>query len=403
MWMSCSGSLIPNVLAATDTSGEDAAYGTVAHGIAEDWLRSGQSQEFRVGDVVNVKRRDDVEFNIEVTYEMIDAVEQYVDWCINMPGDHYVETKVDFSDLTPLENQRGTADHCVCSYRHMVITDLKMGKGVRVYAKENTQAIIYAYGFFREWDWLYDFQEIVIRIAQPRLDNFDVWTIDRATLLKWADVVRERAHAAWCVDASRTPTEKGCQFCKIQPSCSSYLAFYHKLSEGIFDDLTVSHDELIETISQLDADEIDLRPVDTGSLTIEQKAKIYPYRSMVEKWFSRIGDDLEQAAMSGKHVPGYKVVEGRSDRTFKSESQLVYFMSEMGVEVDDLYKKSLIGIGAAEELLRKKGVKRKDLPDIMKPVIFKPQGKPTLVPVSDKRPEISVSVDDVFSPQDEDL
>lgn len=403
MWVTCSGSLIPNLLIDKDTSGEDAAYGTVAHGVGEDWLRTGRNQEYRVGEIVNVKRKDGVEYDIEITYEMIDAVQEYVDWCINLPGDHYVEVKVDFSDLTPIENQRGTADHAVCQYQHMIVTDLKMGKGVRVYAKDNTQAILYAYGFFREWDWLYDFQTITIRIAQPRLDHFDIWEISREELLRWADFIKERAHAAWCTDATKTPSEKGCQFCKIMTNCSSYLAFYHKLSEGVFDDLTVTSDELHETIEQLESGELDLRPVDLSGLSLEQKAKILPYRSMVEKWFRRIEEELESAALQGIKVKGYKVVEGRSDRQFKSEQQAVYFMREMGVSESDMYKKSLIGIGAAEELLRKKGIKRKDLPDVMKPIIFKPRGKPTLVPESDKRSEITVSVDDVFTPHDDEL
>lgn len=400
MWTTCSGSLMAN-LNVQDSAGEDAATGTVAHGIGENWLLSGERPDHLIGTTETIKEGDK-EFVIPITYEMLDAVERYVDWCINIPGTHFVETKVDFSDLTPIDNQRGTADHSVCQRQALTITDLKFGKGERVTAENNTQAIIYAYGFFREWDWLYDFQTITIRICQPRLDHFDVWVISREELLAKAEWIKERAHAAWCKDGSRHPSEKGCRWCKVKDDCVAFTAMAHRLTEGVFDDLTITTEDMDNTVRMIDDNNLNLRPVDLHSLTTTQKARILPYRSMIEKWFTAIAEDLEKRALDGEKVEGYKLVEGRSDRQFSSEDKAKFYLMELGVPEKSLYKVSFVGLGAVEEELRKKGVKRKDIPDMLKPIVIKPKGKPTLVVSADKRPAIE-SDGDIFVPEDDDL
>ena len=402
MWSTCSGSLIPNILNENDTSGYDAAYGTAAHEIAEQWLNTGVRPDDKIGTHVTIKKRNGESFDVEITYEMVDAVEQYVDWCLYMEGDNYVETKVDFSDLTPIENQKGTADHANCVPKKLTVTDLKMGKGVRVYAKENTQALLYAYGFFKLYDSKYDFQEIEIRIAKPRIDHFDTWTITREELLEKANWLKERAHAAWCTDASRTPSEKGCQFCKIKSDCTAFLAFLLKLINGDTDNLTISFKEIEEIIEMLESEEFNMTPIDVGTLTIEQKAKIAKFKSMVEKWLFKINEDLLDAALQGKAVPGFKVVEGSSDRKFTSEENVVWYLSEMGIDQEKLYNKKLVGIGAAEELLRSKGYKRKELPELLSPVVHRDPGRPTLVPDHDKRQALNGRDEGVFSKIEDD-
>ena len=56
-------------------------------------------------------------------------------------GDHYYETRIDISSITPIPKQFGTADHYALSDHLMVITDLKYGEGVKVYAAEDRTAI----------------------------------------------------------------------------------------------------------------------------------------------------------------------------------------------------------------------------------------------------------------------
>lgn len=401
MWAYCSGSLVPNLFA-KDTAGEDAAYGTVAHGVGELWLKTGEKPVHLLGTVEQISEGDNA-FQIEIDEAMMDFVEEYVSWCIYEPGNHFVETRVDFSDLTPLKKQSGTADHAVCRPGHLKITDLKMGKGVQVFAKENTQGILYAYGFFRKYDDLFDFQTIEIRIAQPRLHHFDTWVITRDELLQWAKWLKVRAFEAWCKDAKRTPGEKQCKWCKVKTDCAAHAVFIERLMDGVFDNLDepISVDAMSALRGKIDDGTFGLSPVGIGSLSLEQKARILPFRKMVESWFSDLHDDLETRCINGEPVPGYKLALGRSNRVFTNKEAAEETLDFLGLREDVIHPRGMITPAQAEEELRKVGYKRKELGDLLKSVVRKPPGRPSMVRADDSRPEIAAVADSTFENLDD--
>lgn len=400
MWMNCSGSLLANVVA-PDDAGYEAAEGTVAHSVGEEWLRTGVRPLRLLGTVVPVQERTEM-FHIPVDLAMLDQVQRYVDWCYGLPGDHFVETRVDFSDLTPIPKQGGTADHAVCQPGVLIITDLKYGKGEQVFAEKNTQALLYAYGFFREWDWFYDFKTIHIRICQPRLDHFDTWLVTRDELLAFADYAKARAAAAWEPDAPRTPGEKQCRWCRVRVDCVARAAYLEKLIDDVFDDLsggdpeTVTHDEMVAFAHRLDDEEFEWRMVDITSLTVKQKAKLVTHRKMVEKFFSDIYEELESRILRGEDVPDHKVVDGRSFRSFINTPAAIEHLEFIGVPKEKICPATLISPAVAEEEIRALGFKRKDIPGMLASVVVKPKGSPTMVHVSDKRKAITIGDDDVF-------
>jgi hypothetical protein len=400
MWLGCSGSLIANLFA-PDDSGEDAAYGTVGHMVGEQWLKDGVRPKHLLGKTYWV---DGSDFGYFITIDevMMDYVKRYVDWCKNLPGDHYVETRVDFSQITPIPNQGGTADHCACSYQRMVITDLKMGKGVRVYAEKNTQALLYALGFFLEWDWLYDFQEIVIRIAQPRLDVFEDWTVDREYLLKFAEYAKERAAAAWVVGAPRTPSAEACQWCRVQATCAAKAKVVFDLTGGAFDDLSepIGTEGMLyfrEVLRDTDAPEA----INAATLTTLELEKLFAWRSTITRYFDKVAEELEGRAKRGVKLSQYKLAEGRSFRAFRNKDKAVEKLVGLGLKRKDLVTEEVASPAKVEELLRKAGYKGKDIPDLLKDLVFKPPGKATLVSVKDRRPALADAYDDAFSEFDE--
>lgn len=387
MWLNCAGSLIPNLFA-PDDSGEDAAYGTVGHMVGEVWLRSGKKPYHLLGKTFWVPGSG-YGFFIGVDEDMLDHVERYVKWCRRLPGAHFVETKVYFSRLTPIPKQGGTADHVACYYQTMVITDLKMGKGVWVYAPDNTQAMLYALGFFYKWDWLYDFQRIIIRIAQPRLDNFDEWEISRKDLLDFAEHVKVRAAAAWVQGAPRTPSPDACQWCRIKATCTAKAKVVFDLTGGAFDD---ANEDV--TTKQMRTFKLELQRkaepdvIKAATLTTVELEKLYTWRGAVDRFFKQVQETLEQRAADGAKLTLLKQVEGRTHRAWRSENAAVKHLLEAGLKREDVVVTSVATPAVVETLLRKAGYSKKEIPDVLGGLVYKPPGKTTVVPVKDRRPPV---------------
>ncbi|MCI2235222.1 DUF2800 domain-containing protein, partial [Escherichia coli] len=151
----------------------------MAHGIAEQWLRTDVRPTHLIGTVETITEGD-VSHDIPITRSMIDYVQEYVDWCRFEEGEMFTEIRVWFTDLMPRANpdepdeepeefvaQGGTADNIIIRDRTLIVTDLKYGTGVQVFAEGNPQALLYAYGAYRAFADEYEFDRIIIRIAHP--------------------------------------------------------------------------------------------------------------------------------------------------------------------------------------------------------------------------------------------
>lgn len=387
MWLTCSGSLIPNILA-KDDAGVDAAYGTVAHGLTEQALLTGVLPKYRIGGNEFIESGD-WGFLIEIDDDMMGFVRDAFDYCDFLPGDHLVEQRVYFSRLTPIPDQSGTADHIAMQPGKMIITDHKFGKGIVVYAKRNPQAMLYALGALYEHDHKYNFKTILIRISQPRLNHYDEWECSREELLEFAEYVKVRAKAAWVHDAPRTPSADGCLWCKVKADCGAYVKMQHDLMSAAFDDVgnEVTVAEVLQLKENIEFGQT-LNPADPMRLSTDDLAFLYAQRGMAERWWKALGIELHRRALSGENVPGWKLVESRSRRAFRSRDITVSRMVGLGVSRSDLLVETLASPAEVEKLLKKAGHRNKDLPELLDGLIYKPPGKPTLASVVDKRPAL---------------
>lgn len=405
MWLYCSGSLIANLLEEDEGSFE-AAEGTVAHELAEQWLKSGNKPSHRLGEEVVVSEGEGKpSYLITIDEVMLDYVEEYVKWCQFEEGDHFVETKVYFTDLMPPANldeldddpladeipfvdQGGTADHACCRPGILVISDLKYGKGIFVDAVDNTQARLYALGFFYKWDWKYHFERIVIRIGQPRLGNWGVWEITREELLTFAEFVRERAREAWRVNAPRRVSKKGCQWCKVKATCTAMAVTMEDLAYAELAELERELGaEEMSRIREALREEFQMHLRKVSSLSVPDMVKILDFRKPMELWFAEIHAKLEAKSNDGVQVPGMKLVEGRSNRDWNSESKVRSQLDFIGVKHDDMYEpRKMKSPNQMEEMLRKDyKMDRKTIGAVLSGYDYKPPGKPTLVRDDDPR------------------
>lgn len=413
MYLNCPGALIPNLLA-PDTAGVDAAYGTVAHGVTETWLKDGRKPKHLIGTREWVDAGE-WGFLIDIDEEMLGYAEMCVDWVEFLPGNHLIERRVDFSRITPIPNQTGTADFITIYDRRMVVADWKFGKGHRVYAKNNTQGLLYALGALWEFDKDNRIAEIEIRIAQPRLDHFDEWVITRDDLLLFAGWAKARMHMAWAPNAPRVAGPKQCQFCRVQATCAANAKMQVELTEGAFENLDhpVDAEEMQEFRDRIDDSlmPFDVEFTDVGTLSTEEMLKLKPFRKGAEKWWKHLEVELLHRAMDGEDLTklGSKIVAGRSIRKFSSPSKAVEQLEFLGLDENTIIEKSIISPAKAEIALRKAGYKAKVIPSLLEGLTVKAPGKPTIVPLSDKREamvdlsEVAFGDLDSENPEDEEM
>lgn len=397
-WMVCADYLNAN-RGKPDTAGIDAAQGTRFHQLMEHCLLNPWFKPYQWLGQEEIIEAGGKEFLVAVDQEMVDSAIACLKWVEGLEGLLYVEQKVDFSDLTPLENQKGTCDYARCKPGVLRIRDWKYGKGVWVNAEKNRQLRLYAYGFFREWDWLYDFETIEIGVGQPRLNNFDVWTITRAELLAFAEnEVRPAATKAVLPNQTRTPTEKGCRWCK-DVACAARLLMLEHLTDDVFEDLdTISFtaEEIREVATRPPMSSLGELPL-PAELSTERLSFIVRHRKMFESWFKASHEELVARAEAGDIAPDMKLVEARTKMAIGNKEEFVDILRKSGVPDAEIYVRRLTSPAkAAESLRRHAKMTKKGALSMLGPVVFKPPGKHTLVHASDNREAVKGLAEDSF-------
>ena len=349
-WMNCNPSANLEREFADRTS-EAAAEGSAAHALCEHKLR----KALKMRSVRPVSKYDSDEMEmytdsyVEFVLEQIEVAKQHC-------TDPFVliEQRLDFSCYVP--DGFGTGDCLIVADKLLHIIDFKYGLGVLVDAAENPQMMLYALGALQLFDALYDIDTISMSIFQPRRENVSTWTITVAELKEWAEkILRPKAELAFKGEGEFNPGP-WCTFCKAAVKCRARAEEKLALAQYEFAKPPLLTDEEIEDIlSRLD------------DLT---------------KWANEIAAYAQDAAINhGKQWNGFKLVEGRSVRKYSDEAAVVAAATAAGYR--DIYKKSLISITEMEKLMGKK-----TFTEVLGGLVIKPQGKPTLVPASDKRPAI---------------
>jgi hypothetical protein len=390
-------------LLAPDTTGFHAAEGTVAHAIAEEWLKTGKKPKRLLGTVEWIENGNDW-FEIRIDRAMMSYVEQYVDWCLMTPGEKFVESRVDFSFLTPVPMQMGTLDFSASTRDVLYIRDLKYGKGVQVFAEKNPQLMIYALAqMIYLWDF-YQPKKIILGIGQPRLDHFDEWETTPEELRGFGEFVRKKAKEAWSLTAPRVAGNKQCGFCRVKATCPALPKMAQDVANMIFTEdgykVTLPQAESLKEDIEADLYYLDFK--DPQALTTAQIAKILHYRTPLENWFKSAYVEMMRRANQGIEVPGYKMVEGRNNRSFADVDQAEKALRKLGLKEDDLWTRSFVTPKGTEDLLRGLDYKPKEFPALIDHLVFSTKGAPTLVPITDKRPPIHAGLADIMNDEDDD-
>jgi len=350
-----------------DTESEAAKEGTAVHALCEHKLKKALHRRSKrpVSDYYSDEAEECSDAYVEFIMEKYEAAKQVCKDPIVL-----IEQHLDFSCY--VKDGFGTGDCIIVSDDQICVVDFKYGKGVLVEAEDNPQMKLYALGALRIYDALYDIKNVSMTIFQPRRENVSTWTISVEDLKAWAEnELKPKAQMAYNGEGEYVPGE-WCTFCKAAVRCRARAEEKLRLAQK----------------------EFRMPPL----LTDEEITEILKVLPDLTKWAGEITAYATDAAINnGKEWDGFKLVEGRSIRKYRDEEKVAAAAIEAGY--NDIYRQSLITLTEMQKLMGKQKFE-----DILGDLVFKPPGKPTLVPNTDKRPAINVnSVNDEFNEITEDM
>lgn len=337
-----------------DKAGEAAKEGTLAHSIVETKLsrmiegkpRGAATDEQRSNPLYTPAMEDHCDSYVDFVEELFNGAKRKTKDALLCS-----EMRVDFSRWVP--GGFGTTDTIIIADDTVTVIDFKFGKGVAVEATENPQLRLYALGALEEFGPLYDIQNVRTYIVQPRKDRITSEDLTTDELLAWAEnYVKPRAELAAKGLGEKVPGAEQCLFCRARDVCVARISQLISLMQYQFKNPDI--------------------------LSPAEIAAIIPYAEALASWARGIKEYALAHAIEGQEYPGMKLVQGRSNRKITDDHAAIEALLKAGADLDKIVRlKSLTDL---ESYLSKDVVST-----VLGDLIVKPEGKPTLVPDSDKR------------------
>lgn len=361
-WMNCTAA--PRLEINVEDAGSDyAAEGTLAHAYSTLKLKkylglptADEEKEIEALSQYHTGEMDEyTDTYVSIVLEKFNAARAHT-----KDAQLLVETRLDFSKHIP--DAFGTADAIIIADGTIDEIDFKYGKGVKVSAFQNPQTMIYGLGAFEKFDFEYDIRRVRMTIIQPRIDNLSEYEVTTAELLSWAiKELEPKAKEAYSGNGKQQPGD-WCQFCKVKHTCRALVNLCKETAQN--NAQLLSTDELAKDV--------------------------LPMLPIIKTWLAGVEDYALQQALSGVSLPGWKLVEGRSNRKIVNVEGAATALINAGYAKTAIYKpQELCTITELEKMVGKK-----QFAALCADFIEKPKGKPTLAEESDKRPALDPVAED---------
>lgn len=356
-WLHCPP--LPRLEALEPNRGSSFAQeGTDAHTLAEIKLR------YAIGDLSEEQYHEEhFRFTENATFyneEMEIETDKYVNLVLDRAGqydepDIHIEQRVSYDRWAP--QGFGTADTVIATDGQIEIIDLKYGKGIQVYAEQNSQLMLYALGVYARFDLVYSFETVRMTIVQPRLNHISTFEMHIDELLYWAEFyVRPRAEQAWLGVGDYDFKPGILRFSPVKATLKERARRTAEIVEEFEyrGGELLSDEELTEALAMVDE---------------------------VAAWAKDLKDYAVRQMKQGHKIDGFKLVEGRGRRIITDEEELASRLQERGYE--DVYKEP--ALKSMTELEKELG--KSVFADVSEGLIEMKAGNPQLKPETAKGKE----------------
>lgn len=389
-WMTCPGSVILSE-GIKEESSKFADEGTAAHYLAAVCLRNGHDAAQYVGQTIYLCTAMGGEhfesfapttaFKVlnafGVDADMVRHVQVYVDYVRDVVaatnGELFVEAEVPLDHVTGEVDAVGTSDAIIVAGDEVIVIDLKYGQGVEVSAIENPQLMLYASGARKACELAGDFQTVRMAIVQPRVSmQPSEWSLPVSTLQEFEWQAEEAASTIWRMKQGEVPLvcipdNEACRWCKAKARCA-------ELDKKVQTEIGADFDDLLTGV-----------PPEVDSEMLSKKMACI---DLIEDWCKAIRSEVEKALLSGHPVDGYKLVQGRRGaRSWSNAEEAEKLLRSMRLKVEQMYDMKLISPTTAEKVLAESPKRWEKVQQF----VTQSEGKPSVAPVTDKRPAITVT------------
>lgn len=344
-----------------DSSTEYSETGTTAHALGEYFLKK------RLGMKVKEPNRKKLKF---WSQEMEDTMLEYADFV----WDRYTEAKLRCKDAVLLVEQRvdipgigedgdcfGTADVIIYEDGQLTIIDYKNGS-TPVKSEENAQLMAYAFGAICGEDILWGCDKVRLFIYQPNIGNISSWETTKDHILEWVKEILVKKADEALSEEPHGEVGDHCKFCKAKTRCGFMADKAYEIARKEF----CSPDRLIG---------------------MDEVSYFLTYGDAIADWLKKLKEWALDKMLKGEKVPGFKVVEGKSVRSWSDVDKVIEAVQEMGF--NPYAAPSIKNLGDM-----KKEVGLNNFKILEEGFLTKPKGAPTIAPESDKREEYKTATND---------
>ena len=308
--------------------------------------------------------------------QIIDELVKYI-YSRMVPGDRLlVDQRL---PLFYLPSEKGTLDVAIIGTHRSIFLDLKYGVNTPYYAEDSEQLVSYSESQIRVLEKIEEFSPdypVELEIYQPRDRNdpqvVRPWKLTRGQLAEHAKKIQIAADDILAKRNLKFEPGYACTFCRADGIC---------VAKGMKGLAPIADDQPVDVVVQ--------RAASAPALTREQRQRVLASKKDMIAWLEAVEDQEEAELMNGAPVMSFKLVEGKSNRQWKDDKEAAKYLLTKGVAVEKVYPPvppEIVSPAQAEKALRGAGVSlTEEVKAEIKTLTEKPQGRPTLVEISDPR------------------